>query len=238
MINTVSLFLFYRKNESRLEYLLHPISFIFTMAASLIKLYPENPELKKILSVVDSLRNGGLIIYPTDTVYGLGCDIHNTKAVEKICRIKGVKPEKANFSFICYDLSHISEYAKVSTAAFKLMKKALPGAFTFILEASNKVPKILNSNKKTVGIRIPDNNIPRTLVKELGNPIITTSIRDDDEIIEYSTDPELIYEKFTNQVDYVIDGGYGNNIASTIVDATTDEFIIVRQGLGDLSLYA
>ncbi|MBC7923796.1 MAG: threonylcarbamoyl-AMP synthase [Ferruginibacter sp.] len=207
------------------------------MAATLIKLYPENPEMKKILQVVESLRSGGLVIYPTDTIYGLGCDIHNAKAVEKVCRLKGLKPGKIDLSFICYDLSHISEYAKVGTATFKLMKKALPGPFTFILEASTKVPKILDTNKKTVGIRVPDNLIPREIVKELGNPIITTSIRDDDQVIEYSTDPELIYEKFKNQVDIVIDGGYGHNIPSTIVDGTDEAFAILRQGLGDLSRF-
>ena len=208
------------------------------MPATLIKLYPENPELKKVIQVVECLREGGLVIYPTDTVYGLGCDIHNVKAVEKVCRIKGLKPGKIDLSFICYDLSHISEYAKVSNATFKLMKKTLPGPFTFILEASNKVPKILHTNKKTVGIRIPDNNIPREIVKELGNPIITTSIKDEDEVLEYSTDPELIYEKFMNQVDIVIDGGYGNNVASTIIDGTSEDFEIIRQGLGDLGHYA
>lgn len=208
------------------------------MAATRIKLYPENPEMKKVLQVVESLRNGGLVIYPTDTVYGLGCDIHNAKAVEKVCRLKGLKPGKIDLSFICYDLSHISEYAKVGTSTFKLMKKALPGPFTFILEASAKVPKILDTNKKTVGIRIPNNLIPREIVKELGNPIITTSIKDDDQVIEYSTDPELIYEKFKNQVDIVIDGGYGHNIPSTVVDGTDDAFTIIRQGLGDLSRFA
>ncbi|MES2731141.1 MAG: L-threonylcarbamoyladenylate synthase [Bacteroidota bacterium] len=207
------------------------------MAAILLKIYPENPELKKILQIVECLRDGGLVIYPTDTVYGLGCDIHNAKAVEKVCRIKGLKPGKIDLSFICYDLSHIAEYARVSTATFKLMKKALPGPFTFILEASNKVPKILNTNKKTVGIRVPNNNIAREIVKELGNPIITTSIKDDDEVIEYSTDPDLIYEKFSGLVDIVIDGGYGHNIASTVVNGTNEAFEIIRQGLGNLSVY-
>lgn len=207
------------------------------MAAALLKIYPQNPELKKILQVVQALKNGGLVIYPTDTVYGLGCDIHNQKAVEKVCQIKGLKPGKLDLSFICYDLSHISEYANVSTAAFKVMKKALPGPFTFILPSSHNVPKMLNTPKKTVGIRIPDHSIPRTIVKELGNPIITTSIKDDDEVIEYSTDPELIYEKFKNKVDFVIDGGYGNNIASTVVDCTQDSFEIIRQGLGELEQY-
>lgn len=206
------------------------------MSAELIKVYPENPDPKRIDQIVKVLRAGGIIIYPTDTIYGMGCDIFNHKAIERLARIKGLRPEKANFSFIVYDLSHLSEYAKsVSTPVFKVMKKALPGPFTFILEASNKVPKLLNTNKKNVGIRIPDNNIPRFIVKELGNPIITTSIRDEDEIIEYSTDPELIYEKYRNLVDLVIDGGYGNNVASTIVDCTGDGFEVVREGLGDIS---
>jgi tRNA threonylcarbamoyl adenosine modification protein (Sua5/YciO/YrdC/YwlC family) len=208
------------------------------MAAELIKLYEENPEESKIDRIVSVLRDGGVIIYPTDTVYGIGCDIFNSKAVEKVCRIKGIKPEKNNFSIICYDLSHISEYAKhISTPVFKVMKKALPGPFTFILESNNKVPKLLNAKKKTIGIRVPDNNIPRNIVNLLGNPIVTTSIRDEDEVIEYSTDPELIYEKFMNLVDIVIDGGYGGNIASTVVDCTQDQWEVVREGLGDINLY-
>jgi len=207
------------------------------MSATLLKIYPQNPELKKILQVVQTLKEGGVVIYPTDTVYGLGCDIHNQKAVERVCQIKGIKPGKIDLSFICYDLSHISEYANVSTSAFKVMKKALPGPFTFILPASHNVPKILHTQKKTVGIRIPDNSIPRTIVNELGNPIITTSIKDEDEVIEYSTDPELIYEKFKNKVDIVIDGGYGNNIASTVVDCTQDGFDVIRQGLGEIEQY-
>ena len=205
------------------------------MSAELIKIYPENPNPKRIEQVVDVLRNGGIIIYPTDTVYGMGCDITNQKAIERICLIKGVKPQKHNFSFICYDLSNISDYTRaVGTPVFKIMKKALPGPFTFILNANNNVPKLLNNKKKTVGIRIPDHAIPRTLVKELGQPIITTSIRDEDDVIEYSTDPELIFEKYRDLVDLVIDGGYGHNIASTIVDCTGEEIEIVRQGLGEL----
>jgi tRNA threonylcarbamoyl adenosine modification protein (Sua5/YciO/YrdC/YwlC family) len=207
------------------------------MSATSLKIYHQNPELKKIIQVATILKDGGIGIYPTDTVYGLGCDIHNQKAVERVCQIKGLKPEKINLSFICYDLSHISEYAVVSTPTFKLMKKALPGPFTFILNASHNVPKILHTPKKTVGIRVPDNSIARAIVKELGNPIITTSIKDDDEVIEYSTDPELILEKFRKQVDFVIDGGAGHNIASTIVDCTQDEFVVVRQGLGDINQF-
>lgn len=204
------------------------------MSAEFIKIYPQNPDPKKIAHIVKILRDGGVIIYPTDTVYGIGCDIHNARAVERVARIKGIKPQKNNFSFICYDLSHIADYARVSNAAFKLMKKALPGPYTFILEANNHVPKLLNTNKKQVGIRVPDHVIPRTIVKELGNPIITTSIKDEDEIIEYSTDPELIFEKFQHLVDAVIDGGYGGNMGSTIIDATSDEFEVIREGLGEI----
>lgn len=207
------------------------------MSAELIKIYPENPDERRIRQVVDCLRDGGLVIYPTDTVYGLGCDIFNARAVEKIARIKGIKPQKNDFSFICYDLSHIADYARVGNTAFKLMKRVLPGPYTFILDANNQVPKLLNTNKKTVGIRVPDNLIPRLIVKELGNPIVTTSIKDEDEIIEYSTDPELIFEKFQHQVDIVVDGGYGGNVASTIIRATQDEFEVIREGLGDTSLF-
>ncbi len=205
------------------------------MAAEFIKIYPENPDPRKIQKIVEVLRNGGVIIYPTDTVYGMGCDIHNLRAVERIAQIKGIKVKKHNFSFICYDLSNISEYTRsLSTKVFKMMKKALPGPYTFILEANNQVPKMLNSNKKTVGIRVPDHSVPRLLVKELGAPILTTSIHDEDEIVEYSTDPELIYEKYRDLVDIVIDGGYGNNVASTILDCSGDEIEIVRQGLGSV----
>lgn len=204
----------------------------------LIKIYPENPNQKVIEQVVDVLRKGGLIIYPTDTVYGLGCDITNQKAIEKVARIRNIKPEKANFSFICYDLSHISDYIKpIDNATFRVLKKALPGPFTFIFNASHAVPKLLSSNKKTVGIRVPDNNIAREIVKVLGNPILSTSIHDEDDIIEYSTDPELIHEKYENLVDLVIDGGYGDNIPSTVVDCTSGEFEIVREGKGELGEY-
>ena len=204
----------------------------------LLKIYPENPNEKAIEQVVQVLRKGGIIIYPTDTVYGLGCDITNHRAVEAICRIRHVKPEKANFSFVCYDLSHISDYIKpIDNATYRVLKKALPGPFTFIFNASNNVPKLLSSNKKTAGIRVPDNNIARCIVKELGNPILSTSIKDEDEIIEYSTDPELIYEKYQDQVDIVIDGGYGGNIASTVVDCTSGDFEVIREGKGQLELY-
>ncbi len=204
----------------------------------LIRIYKDNPNEKTIQQVVDVLKKGGIIIYPTDTVYGLGCDITNQRAIEKICQIRGIKPEKANFSFVCYDLSHISDYIKpIDNTVFRVLKKALPGPFTFIFNANNHVPKLLSSNKKTVGIRVPDNNIARCIVKMLGNPILSTSIHDDDEIIEYSTDPELIHEKYEGRVDLVIDGGYGENIPSTVVDCTNGEFDILRQGKGELEEY-
>jgi tRNA threonylcarbamoyl adenosine modification protein (Sua5/YciO/YrdC/YwlC family) len=208
------------------------------MKARLIKIHSDNPQQNKIEEVVQVLRKGGIIIYPTDTVYAIGCDIHNQKAVERLCKMKNLNPSKANLSFICYDLSHISEYTRnLPNNVFKVMKKALPGPFTFILNAGNKLPKILDTKKNTVGIRIPDHNIPRLLVKELGNPIATTSIKDDDEIIEYPTDPEIIFEKYQNLVEVVIDGGIGNNIPSTMVDCTNDDFEVIREGMGDLENY-
>lgn len=200
----------------------------------LLKIYPQNPNQKEIDKVIAALRDGGLVIYPTDTVYAIGCDALNVRAVEKICSMKDINPQKSNLSIICYDLSNLSEYAKVSNAAFKLMRKNLPGPFTFILPTSSELPKIYK-NRKEVGIRVPDNAIIRMLVKELGNPILTTSIHDeDDDILEYATDPELIFEKYQNQVDIVIDGGYGELVPSTVVDCTTDDFEIVRQGKGEL----
>ena len=209
------------------------------MTAELLKIHPDNPDPRKISKVVDVLKNGGVVIYPTDTIYGIGCDIFNQKAVERVCQIKGVKVDKTLLSFICQDISHISEYVKIiSTPVFKVMKKALPGPFTFILESSTKVPKIINAKKKTVGIRVPDHKIPHRLVEGLGNPIITTSILDEDEVIEYTTDPELIYEKFGNLVDVVIDGGFGNNIPSTVIDCTGDMMEVIREGAGDISKYA
>lgn len=209
------------------------------MEAEFIKLYAENTDRKKVEHIVEVLKRGGVIIYPTDTIYGIGCDLFNRKAIDKVCRIKGIKPKNLNLSFICYDLSHISEYVKrIDTPTFKVLKKALPGPFTFILESNSNVPKILNTNKKTVGIRIPDHNIPRMIVDILGNPIVTSSIKDDDKIIEYTTDPEVIYEEFKHQVDIVIDGGYGGNIPSTVIDCTQDEFVILREGLGDINEYA
>ncbi|WP_437920906.1 L-threonylcarbamoyladenylate synthase [Sphingobacterium sp. LRF_L2] len=204
----------------------------------LLKIYDDNPNPKHIQQAVEIVRKGGVIIYPTDTVYGIGCDITNHKAIERVCQIRGLKVEKSNLSFICYDLTSISNYTKpFDTALFRVLKKALPGPFTFIFNASGQVPKLLSSKKKTVGIRIPDNNIVREIVKELGNPIVTSSIHDEDDIIEYSTDPELIYEKYRDVVDLVIDGGYGGNIPSTIVDVTSGEFEIVREGKGDLNDY-
>jgi len=200
----------------------------------LLKIYPENPNLKEIHKVVDILQDGGLIIYPTDTLYAIGCNALNVRAVENICRIKGVNPQKSNLSIICYDLSNVSEYAKVSNASFKLMKKHLPGPFTFILPTSNELPKIYK-NRKEVGIRIPDNTIARELVNALGNPMLSMSLHDDSNQIEYITDPELIHEKYNHQIDLVIDGGYGDTEGSTIIDCTSDdEFKIVRQGKGIL----
>lgn len=204
--------------------------------AQFIKIYDDKPNEAAVKKVVEILKDGGLVIYPTDTVYGLGCDITNTKALEKVAKIKGIKLEKANLSFICSDLSHLSDYVKqIDTATFKLLKRALPGAYTFILPGNNDLPKIFK-NKKTVGIRVPDNNIIRAIVKELGNPIISTSIHDEDEIVEYSTDPELIFEKWQNLVDAVIDGGYGDNIPSTIIDLSGFEPEIVREGKGSLDI--
>lgn len=205
--------------------------------AQFIKLYEENPNQKQLDKVVEALQSGEVIIYPTDTVYGIGCDIYNHKAVERICRIKGVKPDKAQFSIICYDLSQLSDYTTpISNPIFKLMKKSLPGPFTFILKANNNVPKVFQSNKKTVGIRVPNNEIILAIAREFGKPILTTSVHDDDEIIEYTTDPELIYEKYRDMVDIVIDGGYGNNEASTVVDCTDSEPVIIRQGIGILDI--
>ena len=204
----------------------------------LLKIYPNNPNEKHLQQVVECLKDGGLIIYPTDTVYGLGCDIYQAKAIERLCQIRNIKPEKANLSFICYDLSHLSDFVKpIDNSLFRILKHALPGPFTFILNANNKVPKLMHSNKKTVGIRVPDHPIARGIVNLLGNPIVSTSIHDDDEVMEYSTDPELIYEKYKDQVDLVIDAGYGALEASTVVDFTSDEPLILRQGKGNFDSY-
>ncbi|MBT8377227.1 MAG: threonylcarbamoyl-AMP synthase [Winogradskyella sp.] len=205
--------------------------------AELIKLYPENPNAKTVQKVVSVLRKGGLVIYPTDTVYGLGCDITNLKALERIARIKGVKLEKSNFSFVCEDLSNLSDYVKqIDTSTFKILKRALPGPYTFILPGSKSLPHPFKK-RKTVGIRVPDNSIALALVKELGNPIVSTSIRDDDDIIEYTTDPELIYEKWDHLVDVVIDGGYGDNEPSTVVDLSVDPPVVIREGKGSLEIF-
>lgn len=204
--------------------------------AQFIKIYEDKPNEAAIAKVVKVLKEGGLVIYPTDTVYGLGCDITNTKALERIAKIKGIKLEKANFSFICHDLSNISDYVKqIDTATFKLLKRALPGPYTFILPGNNNLPKEFKK-KTTVGIRVPDNSIALEIVRQLGNPIVSTSIHDDDDVIEYTTDPELIFEKWQNLVDVVIDGGYGDNVGSTIIDLSGDEPIVVREGKGSLDI--
>ena len=201
-----------------------------------IKLYNENPNPRQVRQVCAILEDGGVIIYPTDTVYGLGCDIFKPRAIERIAQIKGIRPDKANFSFIVSDLSHLSDYTRnIDNRIFKLMKSCLPGPFTFILPANNNVPRILKNKKKTVGIRIPDNNIILDIVMELGRPILTTSIHDYDKILEYTTDPEIIYENFRDKIDLLIDGGYGGNVPSTIIDCTGEEPLIIRQGLGILN---
>lgn len=205
--------------------------------AEFIKIYPENPNPKAIQRVVNVLKSGGLVIYPTDTVYGLGCDITNIKALERIAKIKGVKQEKSNFSFVCEDLSNLSDYVKqIDTTTFKILKRALPGAYTFILPGSKSLPNPFKK-RKTVGIRVPDNSIALALVSSLGNPVVSTSIRDEDDVLEYTTDPELILEKWDNLVDIVIDGGYGGNEASTIIDLSTDPPEIIREGKGSLEIF-
>ena len=204
--------------------------------AEFLKIYEDNPNEAAIKKVVDVLRNGGLVIYPTDTVYGIGCDITNSRALEKLAKIKGVKLEKANFSFVCSSLSNISDYVKqIDTATFKILKRALPGPYTFILPGNNDLPKDFRK-KKTVGIRVPDNNIAIQIVEMLGNPIVSSSIHDEDEVLEYSTDPELIFEKWQNLVDLVIDGGYGDNIGSTIIDLSGFEPVVIREGKGSLDV--
>lgn len=204
----------------------------------LIRLNHDNPQPKDIQLIVDCLKNDGVIIYPTDTVYSIGCDITKQKAIEKVCRLKNIKPEKANFSFVCSDLSHLSNYCKpISNSLFRVMKKALPGPYTFILEANNNVPKLLKQSKKTVGIRVPDSNICKAIVEALGNPIMTTSLNNtSDDIMEYFSDPEVIHQEYQDKVDIVIDGGFGNLYASTVIDCSNDELEIIREGAGSLDI--
>lgn len=203
-----------------------------------LEIHPDNPSERKIQQAVEVLRSGGIIIYPTDTVYGLGCDIYNSKAIERICRLKGIKPQKANFSFICNDLSHLSTFTlPIDNYTFRLLKKTLPGPFTYILKANNNVPKMFKSNKKTVGIRVPENRIAQAIVKELGNPIISTSLKIDDELMEYPTDPYEMHEEFHKLVDLVIDGGMGSLRPSTVVDFTGREPAILRQGAGNFEQF-
>lgn len=204
----------------------------------LLRLNYDNPNSKDIDLIIKCLKNDGLIIYPTDTVYSIGCDISSQKAIEKLCRLKNIKLEKANFSFVCSDLSHLSNYARpISNSLFRIMKKALPGPYTFILEANNNVPKLFKQNKKTIGIRVPDNTICKEIVNALGNPLISSSLHNsEDEILDYFIDPEIIHAEYENKVDMVIDGGFGNLYASTIIDASGDELIVVREGLGNLDI--
>lgn len=201
----------------------------------LLHIHPDNPNPRLMKQVIECLRDGGVVIYPTDTVYGMGCDIFKQRSIERIAKLKGIDPEKANFSIICSDLSHLSDFTKpIDNRVYKVMRKALPGPFTFILEANGNVPKIFKARKKTIGIRIPNNNIALEIIKQLGNPIVNTSIHDDDQLIEYTTDPELIHEKYKNSVDIVIDGGPGHTEPSTVVDCSAGEFTIIREGMGDL----
>ena len=205
--------------------------------AEFIKIYEDKPSEAAIKKVAEVLRNGGLVIYPTDTVYGIGCDITNSRALERLAKLKEIKLEKANFSFVCSSLSNLSDYVRqIDTSTFKILKRALPGPYTFILPGNNDLPKEFRK-KKSVGIRVPDNNIVRQIVEVLGNPIVSSSIHDEDEVIEYSTDPELIFEKWQNKVDLVIDGGYGENVPSTIIDLTGYEPVVVREGKGDVDIF-
>lgn len=205
--------------------------------AELLRIHEQNPEMRKIRLAVEILRRGGVVIYPTDTVYGIGCDLHNKRGIEKLVKILGIRPNKLQLSFICHDLSEVSQYTRpLSTHIFKILKRALPGPYTFLLEASNEVPKILNISKKTVGIRIPDNKISLALIEELGNPIISASIKDEDQIIQYTTDAELIFERYKRTVDCVIDGGLSGVEPSTVADLTSGEVVVVREGLGELAV--
>lgn len=199
----------------------------------LLKVHHESPQERHINTIADCLRKGGIIIYPTDTIYGLGCDIYNKEAIERICRIKNIDPKKAQFSFICNDLSHLSDYAKsVDTPVFRILKAALPGPYTFILQAGKEVPKLLKTKKDTVGIRVPDNIICHSIVKALGHPIMSVSLPQDDDV-EYYTDPELMHERFGKQVDIVVDGGAGHTLASTVIDCTSGAPELIRKGAGD-----
>ncbi len=204
----------------------------------LIKIHPDNPSPRQIQRVVETLENGGIIIYPTDSVYALGCSLLHPKSIEKLARIKQINPEKAQFSFIFSNLTHLSNYTKpIDNTIFKLIKKTTPGPFTFILEANNRMPKIVKGRKKTVGIRIPDNNIALAIVEELGHPLITSSVHDEDDIIEYMTDPEMMYEKYQYDIDLLVDGGYGDNRASTVIDCTDGRITLLRQGKGNIDDY-
>lgn len=206
------------------------------MSAEIIELYQGNLDERKLQKVVECLKNGGIIIYPTDTVYSMGCDIFNTKAVEKLSKIKGIKLQLNNFSIVCHDLSNISTYAKVSNNTFRLLKRALPGPFTFILPATGDLPKTLQTKRKTIGIRIPDHEIPLKIIEMLGNPIITTSVKDDiDDILEYPNEIEVIYSQNSEKVDIIIDGGWCGIEPSTVVLAIDDDFEVIREGVGDLS---
>lgn len=204
----------------------------------LIRIHHLTPDPRQLQKVIDVLRDGGVIIYPTDGVYAFGCDINKSRAVERVAKLKGIKPEKADFSFVFDDLSRLTDYSKqVDTHIFKLMKSCLPGPYTFILNANNSVPKLFKNNKRTIGIRIPDNQICRSIVTELGNPIISSSVHDEDELVEYTTDPELIHERYKDQVDLVIDGGYGSLLPSTVIDCTGSMPELIRQGAGEVDLF-
>jgi tRNA threonylcarbamoyl adenosine modification protein (Sua5/YciO/YrdC/YwlC family) len=208
---------------------------ICKFATMLLKIYDKNPSEKLIRSTARVLEEGGVVIFPTDTIYAIGCNIYSPKALERVARIKGLNPKNANFSFLCYDLSQLSDYTRpISNEVYKLMRRTLPGPYTYILNANSNIPKILGNKKKTVGIRIPDNNVLLEIIKELGNPIMSTSVHDDDEILEYTTDPELIHERYKELVDLVIDGGHGDNTPSTIIDCTGEEIVVVREGKGEI----
>lgn len=203
----------------------------------LLKIHPETPGHRQVQKAIDIFKGGGVIIFPTDTVYGLGCDVFNHKAVERVAKIKGISLDKAHFSFICHNLSHLTDYARhVNNPTFKLMKQHLPGPYTFILEAGSNVPRIFRNRKKTIGIRVPDNRIILEIVRELGNAVLTTSIHDEDEVLDYTTDPELIYDHYRNLVDAVIHGGFGNNIPSTVIDCTGELPVVIRQGMGKVNI--